>query len=126
MAQSVNRALTDDQTIIGGLFMAGPEAFRSAGREPGEAAVLDFVSAQPVPVEMREHRIAFGVDPDPTGKAGILQQQGREAAFVLEVRMASGLKHPGKLTFNADPIPSGFRKGREGGKGSGRRSRPAP
>src|SRR6266852_9075375 len=87
----------------------------------GWAAIINAL-----PRKMRKHSIAPGIHPDPAGKALELENRGRDAPLVFQVRMAPGILHPGIFGFHADAVPGGFGKGREGGNRDRRQTDPGP
>jgi hypothetical protein len=89
MAQSVDRALTDDQARIAGLFVAGPKPFGTPTRKTRKVQVLDFITAQPSLIEMRKDSVAFAIESYSASEAAVLKKPGRDATLVLEIGVVS-------------------------------------
>src|ERR1035438_1580790 len=118
MAQGINGALAEHQPVIFRPDLAEPQALASTRREARIAAVLDFVAAQPVPVEMRKHGIAPPIHADPTGEAPGPEQGSGQGAFILKIRMASDFLHTRKFRIDAHAVLGSFGQGRESRDGS--------
>ena len=87
--------------------MTEPEAFASALGKTGETAVLDFVAANALRVEMGKDGVAALVASDAAAKPGMIKDAGGKFSFLLEVGVTGGGRNPGELGFNPDAVFAG-------------------
>ena len=65
--------------------MREPQALGASGGKTGEARILDFVSAQPLLIEMGKDRVATGIHPNPARKTPGCQYRRWQTTLVLQV-----------------------------------------
>src|SRR5260370_18811840 len=104
MAQSIDRRLAEDQTMVVGLLVTEPEAFSSTRSKPRKVPILDLKAAGALPVEVREDGVTPRVDSYAPCETGALQQRRRNGALVFKIGMARCILHPGIGSFGAHPV----------------------